>query len=172
MRVYIDCGAYNGDTLDCEKLFGFKADYKIAFEPNPNFFAILAQKEIDELHNAAVWIEETILPLAVDNTNSPQGSTIMPGKKEAWERFPKIDIHAIDFSDFLRTYKNDEVLIKMDIEGAEFSVLDKMIKDGTASIPSKMYVEFHPNKVNEYSTLHKDSLIEQLTKLTHIKEWH
>lgn len=175
MKVYIDGGAYNGDSLDCRRLFSFKADYIIAFEPNPDMFPTLAHKlhdgEINELHNAIIWTEETILPFSVDNGNPPLGSSAMPSKK-TYDTGTLYELHAIDFAEFVSGYKDDELLVKLDIEGAEFPVLRKLIDTGNIKYIDRLAVEFHPNKVTEYTTQDKDNLIAELQTLTNFEEWH
>ena len=54
-------------------------------------------------------------------------------------------VKAIDFSKFIKDFTSPEdfLLIKMDIEGSEFEVLDKMIYDQTFKYVNEIYVEFH-----------------------------
>lgn len=174
MRVYIDAGAYEGDTLDCAKLFNFNADYKIAFEPNPKYFPMLAQMGIDELDNVGVWVSDEIKEFAVDNTETPMGSTLMPGKKNSWAKFPKLEVHCIDFAQYLKDlYERldvTELLVKLDIEGAEFPVLEQLIETGADKLITKLYVEMHPNKVVEYTTTYSDELLERLS--CEVVKWH
>lgn len=171
MNVYIDCGAYNGDTLDCNKLFNFKADYIVAFEPNPKFFSVLAGKpQINELHNAVVWTQETIVEFSVDKNEPPLGSSVMQSKK-TYSSGEVIEMHSIDFSEYIKQFKDDHVLVKMDIEGAEFPVLDKLIQDGTIKYIDRLAVEFHHNKVTDYTTTDKNNLVKQLESLTDLEEW-
>lgn len=54
-------------------------------------------------------------------------------------------VQSIRFSDLLvNTVKpEDFVLVKLDIEGAEFAVLDDLIETGAISLINDLYVEFH-----------------------------
>jgi len=48
-----------------------------------------------------------------------------------------------------------------------------MINDETIYIPKVLMVEFHPNKVTEYTTTNKNDLIKRIEDLgVDIKEWH
>lgn len=181
MNVFIDCGAYDGDSIEefrnwRKVSFPDKQDWIIhAFEPNPKFDNNLKKKSDDNtfIHKQAVWIENTELEFAVDQSETPLGSTLMSGKKNIWDTMPKIKVEAIDFSNWIKRFEDDFVVVKMDIEGAEFKVLEKMIKDETDKIPYVMMVEFHPNKVREYTTTYKNGLIRKLQKRgVTIKEWH
>lgn len=185
MRMaYIDLGAYNGDTVKQFLMWGQlitdPRDFEIhAFEPNPNMAKQLTdladQYPNVTFHNEAAWIEDTELEFAVDTTDSPLGSTLMKGKAAIWDNFNHVTVKAFDFSKWLKDnfHEHDLVIVKMDIEGAEFPVLEKMIKDGTITIPEHLCVEFHPNKVREYTTDHKNDLIERCKKQgMNILEWH
>ena len=52
---------------------------------------------------------------------------------------------SINFSDFISYVcnKNDFVVVKLDIEGSEFDVLDKLIDDNTIDYIDEIYIEFH-----------------------------
>lgn len=171
MKIYIDCGAFTGDTVDCEFLFNFKADKKIAFEANPDLLPYVTNKAFDEVHNKAVWTKNGEVVFYQDQSKRPLGSTIK-GSKTTGILKP-ISVEAIDFSEYIKSYKKDNVLVKMDCEGAEFDILEKMIIDGTITIPSALYVEFHPNKVPEYTTTYKNDLVKRIRQLgVKIEEWH
>lgn len=173
MNIYIDCGAHNGDTVDCESLFNFAADRKIAFEPNKKLHKDLNEVGFDEVYRKAVWIKDDKVKFYIDDSKSPMGSTLMKHKRTGKLRLLPQLVDTIDFSAYLKQFENDTVLIKMDCEGAEFAILEKMLEDGTTSIPKKMYVEFHPNKVPEYTTDYKNDLISRLKQAKlKIKEWH
>ena len=54
-------------------------------------------------------------------------------------------VECIDFSEFLKNNIEPEsnVICKMDIEGAEYEVLGKLINDDTITIINSLYVEWH-----------------------------
>ena len=56
-----------------------------------------------------------------------------------------IKVKAIDFGQWLKNNyrKEDVVFVKMDIEGAEYPVLEKMLKDGSMTYVDRLYIEFH-----------------------------
>lgn len=56
-----------------------------------------------------------------------------------------IDVKCIDFSKYLQDNISDEdyVICKMDIEGAEYDVLGKLIDDNTINLIDKIYIEWH-----------------------------
>jgi FkbM family methyltransferase len=179
MNVFIDVGAFNGDTVEEFKnwskiAFPDKEEWKIyAFEPNPKFLDYWNEQTNAEFINKAVWVEDTELEFAVDQSESPQGSTLMKGKKAIWDTCPKVKVQALDFSEWLKQFADDYVVIKLDCEGAEYPVLEKMIKDETITIPEILMVEFHPNKVVEYTSTYTNELRDTIRKLNvRLVDWH
>jgi len=180
-NVFIDCGAYNGDSIEEFKnwskiAFPDRKNWELfAFEPNPKFKEYWETQTHENLtfSNMAVWIEDTELEFAVDQSDEPLGSSLMKSKKNVWDKSPKIKVQAFDFSEWIKQFKDDFVVLKMDCEGAEFKVLPKMIADGTDTIPYVMMVEFHPNKVRDYTTEDKNAIVRKLQKHgVNILEWH
>jgi len=60
----------------------------------------------------------------------------------------------------------------MDVEGSEFPILEKMLKDDTAKYMNQLWVEMHPNKVREYTSIDSNNLIERLKQHTEVELWH
>lgn len=56
-----------------------------------------------------------------------------------------LEVKCIDFSNYLKnTVKQDDyVICKMDIEGAEYDVLGKLIDDDTINLIDEIYIEWH-----------------------------
>lgn len=180
MNVFIDLGAYNGDSVEefrnWRKIaFPDKQDWFIrAFDPNPQFLDKWETiKDASTVFaNAAAWTQNGKMQFSIEDSDTPLGSSLMKSKN-TYARGKKIEVVTFDFSSYLKSFKNDFMVVKMDIEGAEFPVLDKMIKDGTHTIPDWLLVEFHPNKVAEFTTKDKDDLIKKLkSDGVNILEWH
>jgi FkbM family methyltransferase len=55
------------------------------------------------------------------------------------------EVECIDFSEFIKNNfdKSDHIVLKLDVEGAEYPILKKMIQDGTIDYINEMYVEWH-----------------------------
>lgn len=179
-KVFVDLGAYDGDSI---RHFMKRDDWKefdiYAFEPNKKFHQQLADLWLDcpnivFLSADAAWIEDTQLEFAVDQADSPIGSTLMPGKVEMWNKSLKQTVQAFDFPTWLEQFTDDDyVIVKMDIEGAEFPILLSMLNTGTLNYMNELWCEFHPNKVREYTTTHKLELMNQIRKAgVELVEWH
>lgn len=165
MKVFIDCGGHNSCSV---RMFIAKtpdwAEYVIhSFEPNPNFFKEFEALPFVHHHRQAVWIENTELPFYLSTvTDYGSGSTLLKNKRTG-----KLDVDhpvmtpCIDLSAWIRENfsPSDHIVLKMDIEGAEYPILRKMIDDGTISYVNKLYVEFHlKHRVGETRESHNDLL--------------
>ena len=66
----------------------------------------------------------------------------------------KVLVETIDFCKWLEENikEDDYVMVTLDIEGSEYEVLQKMFKTRAMKYISKMYVEFHGNKMNNKDT--------------------
>lgn len=177
--IYIDLGSYDGDSVE---KFMRRRSLPVAphefdiymFEPNPLFLnqlKLLSQKyeNIVALTQEAAWVSPGVATFAVDPTPTPMGSTLMPGKHHIWNLGKKIEVKTMDFSNWLRQFEGDYVAVKMDIEGAEFPILEKMIADGTDRIVKMLWLETHQDKVLNYSADYARQLINRLH--CPVKEW-
>lgn len=181
MNVFIDLGCYDGDTVEefrnwSKIAFPDKKDWKIfAFDPNPKFKNDWENKKDANtvFEQKAAWIEDGTIEVAIDSSEDPWGTTVMPGKKKIWDNNEKITVECFDFPRWIEKFEDDYVVVKCDVEGAEFPILERMLQLGTARIPQYLLVEFHPNKVQEYSTEDKNNLINKLrSNGTNVLEWH
>lgn len=178
-KIFIDLGAYNGDTIEMFMLGLIEPNpeqFEIyGFEPSPDQIKplkYLAEKYpgLNIFHKAA-WIENCQLEFTVDESADPLGSTLMRSKRN-WGAGKIVKVWCFDFDRWIKKFEGDYVVVKMDIEGAEFPLLRKLIASGNIKIISKLWVEFHPNKVTDFTTTEKDELIDQLKTLTEFRSWH
>lgn len=180
MKAFIDLGAYKGDTIEqffnWGHLLGDPKEFEIhAFEPNPGCHkrlkTIAKQKGNVIVHPEAAWIKNGEVDLMVEGI----GSTIMRSKK-GWNDHKVIKVPSVQFSYWLwAEYADtwDFTVLKMDIEGAEFEVLEEMLKTNTINAIDHLWVEFHQNKVTDYTTQYKNELVDRIKKIVpNFWEWH
>ena len=112
-----------------------------------------------------MWIKDGSIKFS-DRGNV--GSCIMPDNPD-WHLGITKRVECIDFSKWLEktVKKEDYVIIKMDIEGAEFDVIEKMILDQTIKLVDELHVEFHEqrfrDKYNFYKS-RKDKIMRSLIR--------
>jgi len=153
MKVYIDCGSYEGGTIrKFIKSDYYSNDFKIyAFDPNPR----LTQSNYCDnviFIKKAVWTSNGVIDFYINtkNTNKQCGSSIIKEKiTGSLDKKNPIKVDAIDFSLWLKNNFtiNDYIIIQMNIEGAEYNVLNKCIDDGSINLINKLFVQFHEKKI-------------------------
>jgi FkbM family methyltransferase len=144
--VFIDGGAHLGETvLAFEKstLFTKHPWSIVSFEPNPELVPLIPKRPELTLHEEAIWTKDEDLDFRFAEEVTLGGSVVASVVKVP--HMKTVKVHAIDFSQWLaRTYRKDDVVyLKFDIEGAEYPVLHKMLRDGTMALIDRLYIEFH-----------------------------
>jgi FkbM family methyltransferase len=172
-KIFLDCGTHLGEGLSkFIELYNIDKDWEIySFEPNVFLWQEhVAQNIHDNIHyiNKAVYTnnEPIVFNIAYPNTDA---SSIY--KKHIGDNYHgSIEVECLDLSDFiLNTFsKEDFIVVKMDIEGAEYAVLRKMIEDKSINYIDELYVEFHSHK-DQYAILengeNKDSTFKLIEKI-------
>lgn len=180
-QIYIDCGYHRGGGY--EDLLSRKQitpdALKVGFEPNPR----LKQACPDWVHQAAVWTHSRGLTLHIqdpaDNHVSEMGSTVVPGFKDGLEKLEESGQHisgafteqtsvpSVDLSSLISAYRflnPDQIVVKIDIEGAEDMVIPHLIHTRAAAFIDIAFIEWH-DWSGIYSHERKDYLIAELTSL-------
>jgi FkbM family methyltransferase len=186
-NIFIDCGTHYFEGFeDFAKRYNINSDWECyCFEANPHTY-IKSQTKYQELVNKgfnivhkqkAVAVTDSVIKIncayAGEDGYTNQGSNIL-------EAPPTVDIQyggafnyspeqittpTIDFANFLIgiAKPEDKVIIKMDIEGSEFSVIDHLIAKNCLLLIDEIYIEFHErffkdisiytNKKNNYKQI-------------------
>ena len=156
-NVFIDCGAYNGNSV---RKFIENNNYEgflfYCFEPNKTFKKdILKLRENVSLCylDKACWINNRKRKLRIGLKANNVSSTLMQDKKIKG-KVKLRSIECIDFSLWLKeTFEpkesNDFIVLKMNIEGAEYPVLEKMIEDDAIKLIDEFYINWHWVKMEE-----------------------
>ncbi len=134
--LIIDCGANIGlSVLYFRRLF--PQAKIIAFEPDTEIFEMLSKNlstmdnnELIELHNEAVWTEDTILKFERDGG--------LAGKLVHENNINSVSVKAIDF----KKYLNQKIdFLKIDIEGAENTLIFD-IQEHLSNV-KLLFLEYH-----------------------------
>ena len=166
MKIFIDLGAYDGDTLaqamdlfsDCDRFY--------AFEPFVDSFNALVKKfggddkvilickgASSKDGEASLFIKQT----------SNEGHSMCATKTNVSKE--SINITSIDFSQFIfdNFDKTDEIILKVNIEGAEYDMFNKMIEDNSISYIDKIFCEWHFHKIPNIKKEH-NRIVDKLRK--------
>jgi FkbM family methyltransferase len=175
-KVFLDCGTHMGEGLNkFAEAYSMDENWEIySFEPNTYLWKEHAdQNTHDNIHyiNKAIYINNDVVNFNIAYPNTDASSIY---KKHIGDNYyGSIDVECLDLSTFVleNFSKDDFIVAKLDIEGAEYAVLRKMIADGSLEYINDLFVEFHSHK-DEYAILengeNKDStfkLIEEIKAL-------
>lgn len=165
MNIFLDLGFYAGNALKKYIEDGTVDDtWKIyAFEPNPDIPVKETIKQFPmkiTLMQKAVWIKEGYTAFHIAGREDAAGIADLTGHTDPKE----VIVPTINFSKFVADLPNANIICSMDIEGAEFVVLEKMIEDGTIDKINVLDIEFHHRFMNDYTEVESQELIDKLTR--------
>ena len=148
-KIFLDCGAHKATSIKkFREEYPNADDYEIiSFECNPKFKQILRDVDDITFYNKAIWIKDGKTEFYLGKGAS---SSLIYGKTRGNLNFDNpIEVETIDLSKWIMDNftKDDYIILKMDIEGAEYEVLTKMIDEGSIKYINKLYVEFHGLRV-------------------------
>ena len=161
-RLFVDCGSNVGQGFRYfRKMYPMSLYDFVLIEPNPNCIASL-RRDFDHLKNvtileAAAWVETGELDffgLSEDQDQySVGGSVIEDHNASMYEvdvdsatRVPAIDF-AKKFNEIAADY--EQVILKMDIESAEYTVLPHFLEKAKLDNLDHAYIEFHTRFMEE-----------------------
>ncbi|PKO34656.1 MAG: hypothetical protein CVU34_05970 [Betaproteobacteria bacterium HGW-Betaproteobacteria-7] len=147
-KLFIDCGGHDGCSVI--KFLEMHPDFEcLSFEPNPTlwpYYRLLPTK----LHQSAALTYDGTVTFFVDPIDA-DGSTVIEQKKvDATgsllnQQCPTISVPCIDLDSFIsnNTSPADHLVLKLDVEGAEYEILEKMIRTGSINRVRELFIEFH-----------------------------
>ena len=167
----------DGGGNDCNGvrryLSKFPSFHKIyVFEPNPFFHKSYEESDFI-LIKKAMWTSNCTLPFHISKDERQVASSLLEDKlcKVNSEIKPyfydePINVECVDFSEWIKENikPNHLLTLKLDIEGAEYDVLWKMIQDNTIKFVNQLFVEFHQDTVVSKRETHAE-LIKELKKI-------
>lgn len=191
-NIFLDFGTHRGDGLrHFINKFGMNATWDIhTFEANPVVFDEFIN---DFLHitpyvkpyNTAVSTYNGTITVNIETPpgegDTGMGSSIIP--LQQWDPFGNNTINSyfhrteivpcIDISEFIKENfsKEDFIVIKMDIEGSEYDILEKMLSDNVIEYINHLSVEWHSRFfINTQDIfVREQNIISTLAKYTNLR---
>jgi len=175
------------------------------FEPNPKFkpelYALIEKSEIafGAVLPAAAWDRNTVMTFFVQDKPvtvshgikyDAEGSSLFKRGSDSWTKHKRpmnmthlpIKVCAVDLAEWLtQSFSTSQnVIVKMDTEGAEFEILRKLLDTPVAlSRISKLYIEWHGVKIRRDICGHgshcaaEDKLVAELKRAgVHVAVWN
>jgi FkbM family methyltransferase len=195
-KVFLDMGGNKGQGLR-EFINKYNIDNTWiveTFEPCKECNLVDELKDINyvNINNDAIWTHTGKVSFSIYDENL-EGSSVerlmSEGycNDETYDRYNEnshhcgyrkhdnmVEVDCIDISDLLNKYnENDFIVVKMDIEGSEYNVLRKSIKDGTIKKVNDIWIEWHHNHVKFENESTTNDLKNQISNLgININDWH
>lgn len=156
--IFIDLGANIGQQVSYLKGKKIKT---FAFEPHPIIFKKLEEcagkDEYIELHQKAAWIKDQKANLFFKHTPEEiNGGASLIVEKTNIYRGAAFEIETIDFSKFLTELDKEIEVLKIDIEGSEYHLIEHLIKNGTINYCKNLFVEDHERKIFKQSEFYNN----------------
>ena len=200
-NVFIDLGTNDGQSVkyfidrpltrkDNESLEGYGSlDGKkweiYAIEANPYFNSILENvkiyceilgHEFNLYTETAAWVKNEKLVFYLDTVNSKYsfwGSSLLKQHPDVVSSgFKNVSVNGVDISEILEKYNpEDEIVLKIDIEGSEYELLLHLIKTGKLHLVDIIAVEYHSRflKDRKYSHSDLESFFKEYFKIFNIR---
>ena len=139
--LVVDLGGYMGDFADnIHKKYGCKV---LVFEPNPNFFEKCKERfqknpKVQVFNYGIADVNDDLfLSDAADGSSFFTGDTLDENKTGALCK-------ARRYSDIIKELEINEIdLIKINIEGAEFPLIEHIIQQNLVPIVKNFQIQFH-----------------------------
>jgi FkbM family methyltransferase len=173
-KVFLDCGANKGESVRLfRERFADATEYEIfCFEPHEE-----SKEDLDGLGVTviakAVWVRDGTVNF-YPARRSTAGSTLLKDKTTWSVSKTPVEVLSLDFSAWMAQEFSaaDHIVLKMNIEGAEYEVLEKMLADGTLAMVNRLYVSFHYQKIPSITKKRHQKLVEDIGSAGHkILNW-
>jgi FkbM family methyltransferase len=180
-NVFLDLGTHGGQGLHRFKsILGFDETWDIhTFEPN-NLLHPINTDQFDfkvTPHNTAIWVKQgnSIFKQYGDDGKS-QGSLLEQtnGDRHYHDYHDSIEVETIDFHNYLKNFSSDQsIYIKMNIEWAEWTVLEDLLVRGWPKNIKQMWINFHGAVGNQFYKNKSVWLIDQIRQEgCEVTEWN
>lgn len=179
-NIFIDCGTNFGQGLDkiskIENIDFEKWDV-YSFEANPLMFENIKKHKNVRYFNVGVSDFYGFSNFHCENNNGSSfdggGSTLLDLKNWKTENvygfkpeYYQVLIPVIDLCDFIKKINPPEkgIILKLDVEGSEYQILNKIKNEELFKYIKKAYIEFHDHITNikpEYNSLYWIGVLQQ-----------
>jgi len=169
MKIFIDLGAYNGDTIKLAMKKYPDFDRYIGFEPAPSLYK-KAKRRLKKYSK----VKMRMLAASITSSKTAKlflnyrrgakgilgsGSTLC-GTKTSGNINKKITVtvRTIDFAEYLRDNFSidDFIVLKVDIEGTEYPLFKHLVTTGAISYVDKIYCEWHYKRIGLSKDKHQE----------------
>jgi FkbM family methyltransferase len=164
----IDIGAFNGDSAlhfisypDIDSIYAYDPndDYLELWDAIERFYPSVSFK------NLAVYTNNGSINFYKQPRDLSLGSTLMKDKVEG-SRYEIVNVDCVDILDII---PDEPFCLKLDAEGAEYDILERLIESGKHTLVDRLYVEWHDSKMTSDNFARQVAIINYFGK--RIKQW-
>ncbi|KKL74770.1 hypothetical protein LCGC14_2061570 [marine sediment metagenome] len=144
-KIFIDCGGHCGCSIK-KFIKGHSGFECFTFEPNPEL-AKYYEKLPTTLIAKAVWSDDGTTQFYLGGHWGHESSSLYAEKSNVNKDVYAI-VEQINLGQWIKDNfnKDDFIVLKFGVEGAEYEVLDSMLKDGSLDYTNELYGEEHFKK--------------------------
>jgi FkbM family methyltransferase len=183
-KIFLDCGANRGQSIvGAKKQFGSDTEV-YSFEAVTVLYNKLVEKWANNptvhLFNTAVWDKNDKVKIYISTEWSDASTLYLDKFDRKVDKDLYNEVDSIDLSEFIKDNftPEDYIILKLDIEGAEYDVLYHLAQTGVLEYVNELWGEWHLDKFPiEYIIQNlgykQDLIFEKLSELKlPFKEWH
>lgn len=144
-KVFIDCGGHCGCSI--KKFIKEHDDFEcFTFEANPRL-AEYYEGLPTTLIQKAVWSESGQTRFYIGGKWGFESSSLYADKFNV-DRNDFVNVEMVDLGEWIKSNfdKEDYIVLKLDVEGAEYEILDSMLADGSFEYLNELHGEEHFKK--------------------------
>jgi FkbM family methyltransferase len=169
--IYIDLGCHNGKTIR-DYFTSHEKIKSVGIDPLGSKYHNAWEEIRKEL--GTLFVKMAAMDFSGEIEFSERSDDVKSSVMSDKVRFDTGKIYKVDcfdFSKFLRDNfkKNERFYIRMDIEGAEYPVLLKMIKDGMMLRVDQLDIEWHGEKMEDQKYKEQEREIKSFLETNSIK---
>jgi len=183
--IVVDLGCYpHGHEISIERLIDrYAPDVLYGFDPYPDLIEgerTITRDRIGAGHKSvrvvlerkAAWTYDGEIEMALVPGERAWDSTVMRDKNSRleWRRGEVVTVPCFDLARWLRAVEpvGEGLILKMDVEGAEFPLCEHLIQTRTDVLVGRLFVEWHDLKM-DYPPKRRAELEERLH--CPVEEW-
>lgn len=189
-KVFLDFGGNEGQGLkQFMGMYNIDSDWVVeTFEPDPSckIEEKISHLEFVKIHRKAVFdkngtvkFHQFLLNSEASSVNCLMDSGYFTNPNHDYYLKNKniskfIEVECVNVTDIINQYQdNDFIVVKMDVEGSEFTLLRKMIKDNVIGKINELYVEWHTPLLSSETSKSEAELKNQINQFgIKLYDWH
>lgn len=166
-RIFVDLGAFDGDTIELAMGLYPDTDLFVAFEPSRENLALLRARFMSHPKvriMAAAAGTADVPQVSLYHAAGTYGHSLLQVKENVSANDAEV-VRMIDFSRYIldEFQPSDHIVLKVDIEGSEYDLLERMIEQRSIERIATLFCEWHYRRIGVSVSRHR-KLVRRLRK--------